>query len=140
MIYDTVIIGGGPAGYTAALYCVRAGRSVMVLEKLSAGGQMAATGIIDNYPGFEQGIDGFELGQKMKACADRFGTKTELTEVTDVDFSGSIKKSYLFCRSYRSKNGCYSYRSFRAYAGFKRRKLIKRQRTCVLRCVRRYVL
>lgn len=92
MIYDTVIIGGGPAGYTAALYCVRAGRSVMVLEKLSAGGQMAATGIIDNYPGFEQGIDGFELGQKMKACADRFGTKTELTEVTAVDFSGSIKK------------------------------------------------
>ncbi len=92
MIYDTIIIGGGPAGYTAALYCTRSGLSTLVLEKLSPGGQMATTSIVDNYPGFEEGIDGFELGMKMKACADRYGAITELTEVTEVDFCDTIKK------------------------------------------------
>ena len=62
MIYDMLIIGGGPGGYTAALYAARAGLSVAVLEKLSAGGQMAQSHQIDNYPGFPEGIDGFELG------------------------------------------------------------------------------
>lgn len=53
-IYDVVIIGGGPGGYTSALYCARAGLSTMVLEKLSAGGQMALTSQIDNYPGLRK--------------------------------------------------------------------------------------
>ena len=57
-VYDTVIIGGGPGGYTAALYAARAGLQVLLLEKLSAGGQMALTEQIDNYPGFPEGIDG----------------------------------------------------------------------------------
>ena len=92
MIYDVVIIGGGPAGYTAALYCVRSGLSVLVLEKLSPGGQMAATSVIDNYPGFEEGIEGFDLGQKMKASADRFGAKTLLGEVFSLDLQSDIKK------------------------------------------------
>ena len=65
-IYDMIVIGGGPAGYTAALYAARSGLSVVVLEKLSAGGQMALTEQIDNYPGFEDGIDGFTLGEKMQ--------------------------------------------------------------------------
>ena len=92
MIYDVVIIGVGPAGYTAALYCVRSGLSVLVLEKLSPGGQMAATSVIDNYPGFEEGIEGFDLGQKMKASADRFGAKTLLGEVFSLDLQSDIKK------------------------------------------------
>ena len=62
-IYDMIIIGGGPGGYTAALYAARAGLDVVVVEKLSAGGQMALTHQIDNYPGFEEGIDGWELGE-----------------------------------------------------------------------------
>ena len=89
---DLVIIGGGPAGYSAALYGARAGLSVLVLERMSVGGQMAITDIIDNYPGFDEGVEGFELGMKMQAGAERFGSKTEYSEVTGVDFSTDVKK------------------------------------------------
>lgn len=91
-VYDMAIIGGGAAGYTAALYAARAGLEAVVLEKLSAGGQMTLTTQIDNYPGFEQGIDGFELGEKMQAGAERFGAKSELAEVRSVELAGDIKK------------------------------------------------
>ncbi len=90
-IYDIIIIGGGPAGYTAALYAARAGLATLVLEKLSAGGQMVLTERIDNYPGFEDGIEGFTLGEKMQQSAERFGAVTELAEVYSVSLSGEIK-------------------------------------------------
>lgn len=92
-IYDMVIIGGGPGGYTAALYAARAGLDTVVLEKLSAGGQMALTEQIDNYPGFENGIDGFSLGEKMRKGTERFGVKTRLVEVLSLELSGEIKKA-----------------------------------------------
>ena len=84
-IRDVVIIGGGPAGYTAALYAARAGLSVLVVEKFSAGGQMTETMQIDNYPGFDEGVDGFTLGAKMQAGAERFGAETVNSEVLSVD-------------------------------------------------------
>ena len=90
--FDMIVIGGGPGGYTAALYAARAGLSVLVLEKLSAGGQMALTSQIDNYPGFPEGIDGFTLGEQMQAQAERFGVTTELAEVTGLELSGELKK------------------------------------------------
>ena len=90
-IYDTVIIGGGPAGYTAALYAARAGLDTVVIEKMAAGGQMTLTGDIDNYPGFPEGIDGFTLGMKMQQGAERFGVQTVYAEVTSVDFSDKVK-------------------------------------------------
>ena len=91
-IYDTIIIGGGPAGYTAALYAVRSGLSTLVLEKFSPGGQMTQTAQIDNYPGFHEGIDGFTLGYQMQAGAHRFGAETEQTEVLSVDLTASPKR------------------------------------------------
>ncbi len=91
-IYDMIVIGGGPAGYTAALYASRAGLSTLLVERLSAGGQMALTGDIENYPGFDEGIDGLTLGIKMQQGAERFGAKTEYAEVTSVDFSKEIKE------------------------------------------------
>lgn len=91
-IYDMLIIGGGPGGYSAALYAARAGLDVLVLEKLSAGGQMALTQDIDNYPGFPQGIDGFTLGENMQLGAERFGAKTELAEVLSLDLKADPKR------------------------------------------------
>lgn len=91
-VYDMVIIGGGPAGYSAALYAARAGLDVVVLEKLSAGGQMALTHQVDNYPGFAQGIDGFTLGMQMQEGAERFGAKTEYAEVESLDLLAEPKR------------------------------------------------
>lgn len=91
-IYDMIVIGGGPGGYTAALYAARAGLKVIVLEKLSAGGQMALTNQIDNYPGYEEGIDGFTLGEKMQQQAERFGAETEMAEVIAVRLDSRIKE------------------------------------------------
>ena len=90
-IYDMIIIGGGPSGYTAALYGARAGLDTLLIERMSAGGQMALTGDIDNYPGFEEGIDGFTLGMRMQQSAERFGAKSRYAEVLSVDLSGEIK-------------------------------------------------
>ena len=90
-VYDMVIIGGGPGGYTAALYAARAGLDAVVLEQLSAGGQMALSQQIDNYPGFEEGIDGFTLAEQMQRQAERFGAKTELAFVEGVELSARPK-------------------------------------------------
>ena len=90
-IYDVIVIGGGPGGYTAALYAARANLSVAILEKLTPGGQMGTTDIIDNYPGFPQGVNGFELAMQMKEGAERFGAKTLLAEVTQAELAGEIK-------------------------------------------------
>ena len=90
-IYDMIIVGGGPGGYTAALYAARAGLDTLVLEKLSAGGQMALTQQIDNYPGFEDSVDGFTLAEKMQAQAERFGARTEYAQVERLDLTASPK-------------------------------------------------
>ena len=91
-IHDLIIIGGGPAGYTAALYGARAGLDTLVIEKMTIGGQMTETGDIDNYPGFNEGIDGISLGMKMQAGAEKFGAVTIYDEVCAVSLSGEVKK------------------------------------------------
>ena len=90
-VYDMIVIGGGPGGYTAALYAARAGLDTLVIEKLSAGGQMALTHQIDNYPGFVDGIGGWELADQMQKQAERFGAKTQNAEVRTVDLKANPK-------------------------------------------------
>ncbi len=90
-IFDLMIIGGGPAGYTAALYGARAGLTVGLIEKLAPGGQMGTTDMVDNYPGFPDGINGFELAMNMKAGAERFGARTISAQVTGLELSGDVK-------------------------------------------------
>ena len=90
--YDVIVIGGGPGGYTAALYTARAGLSTLIIEKLAAGGQMTETTQIDNYPGFDEGIDGFSLGMKMQSGAERFGAETLYAEVLSVRLEGREKR------------------------------------------------
>lgn len=115
-VYDVLIIGGGPGGYTAALYAARAGLKTLVLEKLAPGGQMIQTVQIDNYPGFPEGIDGVTLGGKMKEAAQRFGAETVMTEVTSVKLTGPIK-------TLQAKNGTYQGRTVILATGAKHRHL-----------------
>lgn len=90
-VYDMIIVGGGPGGYTAALYAARAGLDVLIVERLSPGGQMNLTGVIDNYPGFPEGIEGFMLSMNMQQQAERFGAKTKYAEVLKLELDGEIK-------------------------------------------------
>ena len=102
-IYDSIIIGGGPAGYTAALYAARAGLDTAVIERMSVGGQMTLTGDIENYPGFDEGIDGITLGMKMQSGAEKFGVQTVYDEVLSVDFRGEVKKVVTFGGEYLAR-------------------------------------
>lgn len=91
-VYDVLILGGGPGGYTAAMYAARSGLTVAVLERLAPGGQMALTHQVDNYPGFDEGVDGFDLGMRMQKGAERFGAETVYADVQSVELQGKIKK------------------------------------------------
>lgn len=99
--FDTIIVGGGAAGYTAAIYLARGGLHTLLLERQYAGGQMALTGRVENYPGFPEGIDGAALGLAMQKGAERFGAVTVYDEVLHTAISGEQKrvftKSQTFC-------------------------------------------
>ena len=103
-IYDIIIIGGGPAGFCAALYCSRAGLNTLLFEKLAFGGQMCLASNIENYPGFEDGIDGFTLGLKMKNSAQKYGAEIVHKEVTSVELRG--KNKYINCGEISYKTKC----------------------------------
>ncbi len=83
-----VIVGAGPAGYTAAIYTARAGLAPLVIEGMQPGGQLTTTNDIENFPGFPEGIDGSTLMAQMRAQAERFGARFLFGEVAKADFSG----------------------------------------------------
>ena len=90
-LYDVAIIGAGPAGLTAAMYCARAGLDTALIESISPGGQLAQTEHLENYPGFNQSTSGYELSVIMHEQAESFGAKTIYDEVTAVSFDDPVK-------------------------------------------------
>ncbi len=102
--YDLVIIGAGPAGLTAGIYAARARMNVLLLEKAVPGGQILVTDWIENYPGFPEGISGFDLAQKMKTQAEELGLKIETAEVHSLNLSSQIKEIVLKDRSITAKS------------------------------------
>ena len=93
--YDVVIIGGGPAGLSAGLYAARAGLSTLLMEKGIFGGQIANAEHVENYPGFPEGISGFELGQLLHKQATKYGLETVAAEVTAIELveKGKVVKT-----------------------------------------------
>ncbi len=89
--YDVIIIGGGPAGLTAGLYTARARLSSLLVEKGLTGGQINNTNLIENFPGFTEGIDGYELGQLILQQATKFGLEILTAEVTGIELKGDTK-------------------------------------------------
>ena len=90
--YDLVIIGGGPAGLTAGLYAARARLNVILIEKIVPGGQVIISDLIENYPGFPEGISGPDLVQRMTDQVKRFDLNIENNEVIAIDLSYPVKK------------------------------------------------
>lgn len=103
MVYDTVIVGGGAAGITAAIYLERAGKKSVILEKFAPGGQLNMIGKIENYPGVGV-IEGVELAQKLYSQASALGVKFMFEEVQDFDFNGEVKKIICNKTTYETKS------------------------------------
>ena len=87
-MYDVIILGAGPAGMNAGLYAARAGQDTVLLERMTAGGQMALTSVIENYPGFTQGVGGLELGAMMERQAVGAGVRLVYETALEIDCAG----------------------------------------------------
>lgn len=103
LVYDVLIVGGGPAGLTAAIYACRARLKVALLERLLPGGQAAVTEWIENYPGFHEGIGGADLMQQMEKQARRFGLEVISDDIRGADLSGREKKMIGSSGEYHAK-------------------------------------
>lgn len=103
-MYDVIIVGAGPAGLTAGIYAGRAGMSALILERVFPGGQIARAHIVENYPGFPEGVEGVELGIRFKEHAERHGGVIESVEVTGYELEGDIKKILTTNKTYEARS------------------------------------
>ncbi|MGM0652031.1 MAG: thioredoxin-disulfide reductase [Bacillota bacterium] len=91
-IYDMVIIGGGPAGSTAAIYAARAGLTSIIIEQMNIGGEIVSTDRLDNYPAFPEGISGAEFGMLLQKQMESLEVPVEMTQVDKVTLEGNVKQ------------------------------------------------
>ncbi|MBP1889087.1 thioredoxin reductase (NADPH) [Clostridium moniliforme] len=118
-VYDTIIIGGGPAGLSAALYAARGKLDTLLIERAKFGGQAATTADLENYPGSITDCTGPSLIARMKEQAEGFGTKFEKDEITEVQLEGEIKTLYGKKDTYQGKTIIIATGAFPRLAGFK---------------------
>lgn len=102
-MYDVIIAGAGTAGLTAGIYAARAGLSALIIEKVFAGGQIARAHVVENYPGFPEGIKGVDLALGLKAQAERLGAVIENAEITGFELGGQVKKVVTAEKTYEAK-------------------------------------
>ncbi|MCB2292894.1 thioredoxin-disulfide reductase [Clostridium algoriphilum] len=118
-IYDTIIIGGGPAGLSAGLYASRSRMDTLVIERAAYGGQVATTDELDNYPGSIENSTGASLSKRMKEQAAEFGTKFVNEEVAGVELEGDIKVIKCMSKSYKAKTIIIATGAYPRLGGFK---------------------
>ncbi len=114
--YDVILIGGGPAGLSAGIYASRGGLRTLLIEKGMFGGLIANADLVENYPGFPDGISGFEIGERMSQQAAKFGLETLSAEVTGVDLLKDVK-------TVSTSEGDFSARAIIIAAGAERKRL-----------------
>ena len=131
--YDLIIAGGGPAGLTAGLYAARGKLQTLLVEKMLPGGQAASTFLIENYPGFPQGIAGPELAQAMEAQARRFGLESAFGEVKKLQRQGTILGSGVRRQDLAKQSGHYLHRGRAGKAGDPRGRGFEGERSLLLR-------
>ena len=103
-MYDCIIVGAGPAGLTAGIYAGRAGMSALILERVFPGGQIARAHIVENYPGFPEGVEGVDLGIRFKEHAERHGAVIESVEITGYALEGDVKKLTTADKTYEARS------------------------------------
>jgi thioredoxin reductase (NADPH) len=101
--YDVIIVGGGPAGLTAGIYARRSKLETLLIEKMAPGGQVLSTHWVDNYPGFPEGLAGYELSDRMRQQAERFGLSIASDEITGASLEGPEKVIHGVDRHYRAR-------------------------------------
>ncbi|HEY8891247.1 MAG TPA: thioredoxin-disulfide reductase [Clostridium sp.] len=118
-IYDTIIIGGGPAGLSAGLYAARSKMDTLIIERGEFGGQVATTDVLDNYPGSIENCTGVSLSKRMKQQAEEFGTQFAREEVIGVELEGDIKIIKCLKETYKAKTIIIATGAFPRLGGFK---------------------
>ena len=118
-VFDTIILGGGPAGLTAALYAGRATLDTLLIERGMYGGQIATTYTVDNYPGSDLGVTGPDIAEKMRAQAEAFGTNFVQEDIQEVSLEGDIKTVKTRKNEYKAKTIIIATGASPKLAGFK---------------------